>query len=137
MASPVFFIKKKDRSLQLVQEYRALNNMMIKNRYPLLLIKELLNKLKGAKYFKALDIRWGYNNVCIKKGDEWKAAFVTNKGLFELKVMFFGLCKSPSTFQAMMNKLFYELILEGKVIVYLDGILIFTDTLEEHIRLVR
>ena len=69
MASPVFFIKKKDGSLRLVQDYRALNAMMIKNRYPLPLIWELIDKLKGAKYFTALDIRRGYNNVRMKEGD--------------------------------------------------------------------
>ena len=78
MASLVFFIKKKDGSLQLVQDYRALNKMTIKNKYPLPLISELVNKLRGAKYFTALDVRWGYNNVRMKEGDEWKAAFRMN-----------------------------------------------------------
>lgn len=73
MASPVFFIKKKDGGLRLVQDYRALNAMTIRNRYPLPLIKELIDKLRGAKYFTSLDIRWGYNNVRMKEGDEWKA----------------------------------------------------------------
>ncbi len=63
MASPVFFIKKKDGSLRLIQDYRALNEMTIKNRYPLPLISELLDKLKKARYFTALDVRWGYNNI--------------------------------------------------------------------------
>ncbi len=83
MASPVFFIKKKDGSLRLVQDYRTLNSTTIKNRYPLPLISELVNKLRGAKYFTKLDVRWGYNNVRIKDRDEWKAAFCTNRGLFE------------------------------------------------------
>lgn len=137
MASPVFFIKKKDGSLRLVQDYRALNEMTIKNRYPLPLISELLDKLKKAKYFTALDVRWGYNNIRIKEGDEWKAAFRTNRGLFEPTVMFFGLTNSPATFQAMMNEIFRELISEGVVVVYLDDILIFTETMEEHIKIVR
>ena len=132
MAAPFFFVKKKDRRLQPVQDYRKLNVMMIKNRYPLLLISELVNKLKGAKYFTKLDIRWGYNNVQIKKGDEWKAAFLTNRGLFEPLVMYFGLTNSPATFQTMMNELLRELINEGKVLVYMDDILIFTKDLEEH-----
>jgi hypothetical protein len=106
MASPVFFIKKKDGSLRLVQDYRALNELTIKNRYPLPLISELINQLKGAKYFTKLDVRWGYNNVRIKEGDEWKAAFRTNRGLFEPLVMFFGLTNSPATFQTMMNDIF-------------------------------
>ncbi|GLB35252.1 putative retrotransposable element tf2 155 kda protein type 1-like [Lyophyllum shimeji] len=70
MASPVFFIKKKDGSLRLVQDYRVLNAIMVKNRYPLLLISELVNNLHGARYFTKLDVRWGYNNVRIKEGDE-------------------------------------------------------------------
>jgi transposase InsO family protein len=132
MASPVFFIKKKDGSLRLVQDYRALNAITVKNKYPLPLISELVSKLQGAKYFTKLDIRWGYNNVRIKKGDEWKAAFRTNRGLFEPLVMFFGLTNSPATFQTMMDDIFRELVAEGVVVVYLDDILIFTRTLEEH-----
>ena len=83
MASLVFFIKKKDGTLQLVQDYRALNAITVKNKYPLPLISELVNKLQGAKYFTKLDVRWGFNNVRMKEGDEWKAAFWTNQGLFE------------------------------------------------------
>ena len=75
MASLVFFIKKKDGTLRLVQDYRALNTMTIKNKYPLPLISELINKLRGAKYFTKLDVRWEFNNVRMKEGDEWKAAF--------------------------------------------------------------
>jgi len=75
MASAVFFIKKKDGTLWLVQDYRALNAMTVKNKYPLPLISELINKLRGAKYFTKLDVRWGFNNVRMKEGDKWKAAF--------------------------------------------------------------
>ena len=78
MASPVFFIKKKDGSLQLVQDYQALNAIMVKNCYPIPLIPELINQLQGVKYFTKLDIQCGYNNVWIKEGDEWKAVFWTN-----------------------------------------------------------
>ena len=137
MASPVFFIKKKDGSLRLVQDYRALNSITIKNRYPLPLISELVNQLRGAKYFTKLDVRWGYQNVRMKEGDEWKAAFRTNRGLYEPLVMFFGLTNSPSTFQTMMNDIFHDLIMEGVVCVYLDDILIFTKDLEEHRRITR
>ncbi|GLB37179.1 putative chromo (CHRromatin Organisation MOdifier) domain containing protein [Lyophyllum shimeji] len=137
MASPVFFIKKKDGSLRLVQDYRALNAITVKNRYPLPLISELINNLRSARYFTKLDVRWGYNNVRIKEGDEWKAAFRTNRGLFEPLVMFFGLTNSPATFQTMMNDIFRDLIAQGVVCVYLDDILIYTKTLEEHRRITR
>lgn len=137
MASPVFFIKKKDGSLRLVQDYRKLNDMTVKNSYPLPLISDIVNKLKKAKYITKLDVRWGYNNVRIKEGDEWKAAFRTNRGLYEPLVMFFGLTNSPATFQTMMNDLFKDLIDEGVVIVYMDDILIFTETLDEHRRVVK
>ena len=106
MASPFFFIKKKDGKLRPVQDYRKLNEQTIKNKYPLPLISELVDKVKGAKYFSKMDIHWGYNNIRIKEGDEWKAAFKTNRGLFEPTVMFFGLCNSPATFQNMMNDIF-------------------------------
>jgi hypothetical protein len=132
MASPVFFIKKKDGTLHLVQDYQALNALMIKNRYPLPLISELVNQLHGTKYFTKLDVQWGYNNVCIKEGDEWKAAFCTNRGLFKPLVMFFGLTNSPFTSQTMMNDIFQNLIREGVVCVYLDDILIFMKTISEH-----
>jgi len=75
MAAPVFFIKKKDGSPQLVQDYRALNSMTVKNKYPLPLISELMSQLRGARYFTKLDIHWGFNNVRIKPRDKWKAAF--------------------------------------------------------------
>ncbi|SJL04701.1 uncharacterized protein ARMOST_08071 [Armillaria ostoyae] len=136
-ASPFFFVKKKDGSLRPVQDYRKLNEMTIKNRYPLPLISELIDKLQGAKYFTKLDVRWGYNNVRIKEGDEHKAAFRTNRGLFEPTVMFFGLTNSPATFQWMMNDIFKDLISEGKVTIYLDDILIFTRDHGEHRRIVR
>jgi len=132
IAAPVFFIKKKDGSLQLVQDYRALNAVTVKNRYPLLLISELISQLCGAKYFTKLDVRWGFNNVRIKPGDEWKAAFCTNHGLFESLVMFFGMTNSPTTFQTMINDIFRTLIAKGIVVVYLDNILIFTEMKEEH-----
>ena len=136
MSSLVFFIKKKDGSLQLVQDYRALNEITVKNKYPLPLISELINKLQGAWYFTKLDVRWGFNNVRMKEGDEWKAPFRTNRGLYEPLVMFFRLTNSLATFQTMMDGNFEDLISEGVVVVYLDDILIFTKTLEEHWKVV-
>jgi hypothetical protein len=136
MSSPVFFIKKKDGKLCLIQDYRKLNDISIKNHYPLPLASDIINQLRGARYFTKFDIRWGYNNVRIKEGDEWKAVFATNRGLFEPTVMFFGMTNSPATFQGMMNTIFANLVAEGKVAVYLDDILIFTLDLEEHRRVV-
>jgi hypothetical protein len=103
MASPFFFVSKKDGKLWPCQDYRYLNDWTVKNFYPLPLISEIMDKLKGTKYFTKLDMRWGYNNVRIRKGDEWKAAFKTNKGLFEPTVMFFGMCNSPATFQTISS----------------------------------
>jgi hypothetical protein len=90
-----------------------------------------MDKLKGANYFTKLDVRWGYNNVRIQKGDKWKAAFKTNKGLSEPTVMFFGMCNSLATFQAMMDDIFMTMINNRLVIVYMDNILIFANTKEE------
>ena len=78
MASSFFFVNKKDGKLRPCQDYRYLNDWMIKNAYLLPLISELMDKLKGAKYFSKMDVQWGYNNIQIRKGDEWKAAFKTN-----------------------------------------------------------
>ena len=89
MASLCFFIKKKDKKLRFMQDYQKLNAATLKNWYPLPLISELIGKLEGAQYFTKLDVRWGYNNIRIKKGDEWKAAFWMNRGLFEPLVMMF------------------------------------------------
>ncbi|KAF8665020.1 hypothetical protein AX16_000666 [Volvariella volvacea WC 439] len=101
--------------------------MTIKNKYPLPLIQELIDKVKHSKVFTKFDVCWGYNNIRIKEGDEWKAAFKTNQGLFEPTVMFFGLTNSPATFQMFMNHIFRDLVNEGHVIVYIDDILIFTE----------
>ena len=125
MASPFFFVDKKDGKLRPCQDYRYLNEHTIKNAYPLPLITELLDKLKGARRFTKLDVRWGYNNVRIREGDQWKAAFKTNRGLFEPTVMFFGLCNSPATFQAMMDDIFGDMINECIIIVYMDDIFLF------------
>jgi hypothetical protein len=135
LGTPVFFIKKKDGELRFVQDYQALNTITRKNRYPLPLINNLIHRLKDVRYFTKLDIHWGYNNVHICEGDEWKAAFHTNMGLFEPLVMYFGLTNSPATFQTIMNEIFQDLITKGVVSVYLDDILIFTNSREEHRRI--
>ena len=121
--SLIFFIPKKDGKKRMVQDYRHLNEFMIKNNYPLPLIPELIDRIGDAKLFTKMDLCWGYNNVRIKEGDEWKAVFTCHCGAFEPLVMFFGLCNSPATFQTMMNELFKDM---PNVVVYIDDILIFT-----------
>ena len=133
-AAPFFFIKKKDRKLWPVQDYRKVNEWTIKNCYSLPLIPELINRVKGATLFSKFNIQWEYNKVRIKEGDEWKAAFVTNLGLFDPRVMFFGLTNSPATFQAMMNGIFAEELQEGWVSIYMDDILIHIDGYRDRYR---
>ena len=90
-----------------------------------------MDKIKDGKYFTKLDIQWGYNNVRIKEGDEWKAAFKTNRGLYKPTVMFFGMCNFPAMFQAMMNDIFEDLIEEGIVIIYMDDMFLSAKTKEQ------
>src|SRR5216683_3867664 len=99
---------------------------MIKNRYPLPLIPSLINQLRDCTMFTGVDIEWGYNKVLIKPKDRWKAAFITNEGLYEPTVMFFGLTNSPTTFQTIINTIFRDLIDEGSVTIYMDDIAIHT-----------
>jgi len=131
MASPFFFVSKKDGSFRPCQDYQYLNEKTVKNTYPLPNIPELMDQLRGAKYFSKFDIRLGYNNVRIRKGDEWKAAFITNRGLFEPTVMFFGMCNSLATFQAMMDDILGDMKKKGYCIVYMDDIMIYADSLEK------
>ena len=129
--SPVFFVPKKDGRKRIVQDYRYLNEHTVWNNYPLLLISQLIDKLKGSQYFTKIDLWWGYNNVQIKEGDEWKAAFICHQGSYEPTVMFFGLCNSLATFQTMMNEIFADM--EDVVVIYIDDIMISTKgSLAEH-----
>ena len=130
-AAPCFYIPKKDGLLWLVQDYRKLNQVTIKDKTPQPLIGEVIDKLKEAKYFNKWDLSWGYNNVRIKEGNKWKAAFLTNKGLFEPQVMYFGLCNWPGTFQRMMNSIFQELLHEGVLANHMDDFVILARTMEE------
>jgi hypothetical protein len=142
-ASPFFFVKKEDGKLRPVQDYRRLNSHTVRNQYPLPLIAQLISDLSGAHIFSKVDVRQGYNNIRIKKGDEWKAAFKTKFGHWEPLVMFFGLTNSPSTFQEMMNVIYKEVIekhaARGTIIrIYMDDIAIaMTGTLQDHIDAVR
>ena len=96
--SLVFFVPKKDRKKRMVQDYQYLNSWMVKNNYPLPLISDLIDSIGKKKVFTKMDLWWGYNNVRIKKEDEWKAAFSIPEGSFEPTVMFFGLTNSPAIF---------------------------------------
>ena len=130
--SLVFFVPKKDGKKRMVQDYRYLNSWTIKNNYPLPLISDLIDSIGKKKVFTKMDLRWGYNNVRIKEGDEWKAAFSTPEGSFEPTVMFFGLTNSPATFQAMMNDLLRDLVVEEKVTVFINDVMVATETEEGH-----
>jgi len=135
--SPVFFVGKKDGSKRMVMDYRNLNDQTIKNNYPLPLITELINNMGSKKVFTKMDLRWGFNNVRIKKGDEWKGAFTTHIRSFEPTVMFFGMTNSPATFQAMINEILRDLINEGKIVAFVDDVLVGTETKEGHDEIVK
>ena len=100
------------------------------------IILDVLENIGTKKLFTKMDLRWGYNNVRIKEGNKWKAAFTIPEELFELTVMFFGLTNSPATFQAMMNELLRDLINTGKVAVFIDDVIVGTETEEGHDELV-
>ena len=120
----------------MVQDYQHLNQWTVKNGYPLSLIANILDRVEKRKVFTKLDLRWGYNNVRIKEGDEWKTAFTTHIGAYKSTVMYFGLTNSPTIFQAMMNDLFWDLINKGDTATFIDNILVTTDTEEGHDKLV-
>jgi hypothetical protein len=135
-AAPILFVKKADGSLRLCVDYRGLNKLTKKNRYPLPLINELLDRLAGAKFFTKFDMREAYHLLRIALGDEWKTAFRCRYGLFEYLVMSFGLCNAPGSFQHFVNDAFRE-FLDVFLLAYLDDLLIFSKTLKEHKRHVR
>lgn len=129
--APILFVKKKDGSLRMCIDYWGINKITIKNRYPLPLITELLDRLKSAKAFAKIDLWGAYNLLRIKAGEEWKTAFCTRYGHFEYLVMPFGLTNAPASFQHLMNHNFHNL-LDIFVIIYLDNILIYSPDLETH-----
>ncbi|KAI2653996.1 Transposon Tf2-9 polyprotein [Labeo rohita] len=131
-----FFVGKKDGSLRPCIDYRGLNNITVKNTYPLPLISSAFERLQGASVFTKLDLRNAYHLVRIRRGDEWKTAFNTPRGHFEYLVMPFGLSNSPGVFQALVNDVLRDMV-DQFIYVYLDDILIFSSSLQEHVQHVR
>ena len=135
-ASPVLFAKKSDGSLRFCVDYRALNEITKKNRYPLPLIDETLNRLHKAKYYTRLDLCWAFNLIRIPSGDEWLTAFRTRYELFEYLVIPFGLTNAPATFQSFINDTLRE-FLDIFCVAYLDDILIYSEDYQTHVEHVR
>ncbi|KAI2658554.1 Transposon Tf2-9 polyprotein [Labeo rohita] len=131
-----FFVKKKDGGLRPCIDYRALNDITVKYRYPLPLVPPALEQLRAAKIYTKLDLRSAYNLIRIRAGDEWKTAFSTTTGHYEYRVMPFGLANSPSYFQAFVNDVFRDM-LNRWVIIYIDDILIYSNSYSEHVQHVR
>jgi hypothetical protein len=129
--APILFAPKKDGSLRLCVDYRGLNAITVKNRYPLPLITEIMDRVQGAKYFSKIDLKDAYYRLRVKPGDEWKTAFRTRYGHYEFLVVPMGLTNAPATFQAYINKALQGLV-DDFCIVYLDDILVFSKTKEEH-----
>lgn len=135
-ASPIIFVKKKDGTMRMCIDYRALNNITIKNRYPLPHTDDLMQRLVHAKYLTKLDLRSGYHQIRMADSDIHKTAFICRYGSFEYLVMPFGLCNAPATFMSMMHQVLNQYI-DKCVIVFLDDILIYSETQEQHLRDVR
>ncbi|GBG82472.1 hypothetical protein CBR_g34848 [Chara braunii] len=131
--SPVLFVpKKKEGTLRMCIDYRGLNAITVKNKEPLPRIVDLLDRVQGCRYFSKIDLKSGYHQIAIRPDDQHKTAFQTKYGLYEFVVMPFGLCNAPGTFQHAMNQIFHD-YLDKFVVVYLDDILIFSKTVEEHV----
>lgn len=134
--SPVLFVKKKNGTMRMCVDYRALNKLTIRNKYPLPRIDECLERLNGASYFTSLDLTSGYHQVRIREEDVEKTAFNTRYGQYVFRVLPFGLCNAPPTFQKMMNEVLAD-CLDKFVLVYLDDILIFSKSATDHERHVK
>ena len=131
--APVLFVDKKDGKLRMCIDYRALNKVTIKNNYPLSRIDDLFDRLAGAEFFSRIDLKSGYYQIRIANEDVEKTACCTRYGSYEFLVMPFGLCNAPSTFTTLMNTIFSE-EMDDFVIGYIDDILVYSKTAEEHAR---
>ena len=136
VAAGFFFVGKKDGSLRPCIDYRQLNDITVKNRYPLPLLSSTFEPLSNATVFTKLDLRNAYHLVRIREGDEWKTAFNTHLGHFEYLVMPFGLTNAPAVFQSLVNDILRDMI-NNIAVVFLDDILVFSKSIEEHITHVR
>jgi hypothetical protein len=134
--APILFVKKKDGTMRMCVDYRALNEITVKNSYPLPRVDELFDRLQGAKYFSKIDLRSGYYQIRVDPADVPKTAFRTRYGHFEFLVLPMGLTNAPATFMHLMHESFRE-FLDVFVLVFLDDILIYSKTLEEHERHLR
>jgi hypothetical protein len=131
VGAPILFVPKADGTIRLCVDYRGLNKVTIKNRYPIPLVSEILDRLSKAKLFTKLNLRDAYHRLRVKEGDEWKTAFKTRYGHFEYLVMPFGLANAPATFQSYIHRALGGL-LDRTCVVYLDDILIYSENEEDH-----
>jgi hypothetical protein len=129
--SPVLFVDKRDGTIRLCVDYRKLNEVTIKNKYPLPKIEDLFDQLNGAEVFSKIDLRTGYHQLKVRESDIPKTAFTTRYGLFEYTVMSFGLTNAPAYFMNLMNKVFMK-FLDKFVVVFIDDFLVYSKTKEEH-----
>jgi len=134
--APILLVPKPDGSLRLWVDYRNLNKLTILNKYPLPLMDELRDRIAGAIVFTKLDLKDGYHLIRMRKDDEQKTAFRTRYGQYEYKVMPFGLVNPPAMIQTMMNEILREFLDHG-VVVYLDDILIYSENMDDHSKLVQ